>query len=391
MAEKILDMAGGAPFVERATDPVSPNASTPTDFDAQYPKPLDTTELLNMAEEVNMLRAIPEISTGLKHFTYREMDTLGLVSGSSYLAFADGACPEPYEHDGDNFTVTLKNIGVYKALTDSDIMHSMAVKGMSQGGFGVGIESLGAAFNQFEGLPGVTAGNTRMQEFYASMLAQEIALGGTLVLNGEDKLLVKGNASTNSLEFSGIETMVASGTGAHVNTAASASGTFSAQEFDRFLAEGVKPTMIFGHPQAIQEMMSAYFQLGYQGSQLVNHADGSRIVPGFNFAGEVNTGVGTLTVVADSNFTKTDNGDGTFDASLYPLRMSHNGEPLVFRATQIPLSFKNLAEGCTSIQFTLRKKTALVVKAVNVQSKYSAVFSGRSISVAPSVGVSFDL
>lgn len=389
--EMVLDMAGNGGFVSKATDPVVPNATTPGDFAAQFPTPLDTTELLAMCDEVNLLRAIPDVGTGLKAFTYREMDELAFTSGSAYVSFADGACPEDYEHDGDNFTVTLKNIGAYKALTLSDIMHSAAVIGMSQGGFGVGIENLNGGFAGTEGLPGGSSMASMYNQSIRDLKAKELALMSTLVLNGEDRLLVRGNSSSNALEFDGIETLVTEANGSHVNASNEASGTFSAANFDRFLSEScAKPTMVVGHPQAIQEMMSAYFQLGYQGSQIVNHNDGSRIVPGFNFAGEVLTGVGRLTVVADSNFTTTAAGDSSFQSSLYTLRMQHNGENLIERRTQIPLNYRDLAPGCTSIAFQVHKKTALVSKARCTTGKYTAIFTGRSVSTCPRIHLTND-
>src|SRR5512139_2472205 len=114
--EKVLNLGEDAAvekaFVSRATDPViSPNYSTPGDFAAQYPTPLDPTEFLAMCEEVTLLQAIPEQRTALKQHTWRELNELDFNSGSSYLAFADGYCPEEYEHDGDNTTITLKNLG----------------------------------------------------------------------------------------------------------------------------------------------------------------------------------------------------------------------------------------------------------------------------------------
>jgi len=113
--EKVLDLAEGGSFseaeVKRATDPVISNAGLPTDFAAQYPNPLDPNEIIAMCEEITAWREIPEESTGLKVITWRELNELNFNSGSSYIAFADYVCPEEYEHDGDNSTVTLKNIG----------------------------------------------------------------------------------------------------------------------------------------------------------------------------------------------------------------------------------------------------------------------------------------
>jgi len=204
------------------------------------------------------------------------------------------------------------------------------------------------------------------------------------VLNGEDRLLAVGDVDTRPLEFDGIEGWVTSGNGAHN---ASASGTFSAEAFDRFLSEScAKPQVLVGHPTAIQEMMSAYFQLGFQGSQVINVASGDRIVPGFNFGGFVNTGIGRLQVIADSNFTRTFDGSN-FSSNVYALRMNHNGEPLVYRATQIPLSLVDLAPGCTAISFEIWKKTALVIKALCAQGVYTfQAWSGRSVTTCTAIG-----
>lgn len=115
--EVVKDMAGGAPFVSRASDPViSPTYSTPGDFAAQYPTPLDPTEIIAMCEEISVWQALPEETTSLQAHTWRELNELAFTSGSAYISFADGACPEEYKHDGDNTTITLKNIGAKKTL-----------------------------------------------------------------------------------------------------------------------------------------------------------------------------------------------------------------------------------------------------------------------------------
>lgn len=383
--EKVADMANGGAFVSRATDPVVSNVGTPIDFAAQYPTPLDPTEVITMCEEINLLNAIPEQRTGLKTELWREMNELAFTSGSNYIAFTDGACPEEYYHDGDNLSVDLKNIGAKKSLTISDIIHSQAV---SVGGSG--IRALLGGANASNGMPGGADMATIGLESIANLKEKEVKLGMALVLNGEDRLLAVGNASSRPLEFSGIETQVTSGNGAHVNSATGqdASGTFSANKFDAFLGEAcAKPTHIFGSPQAVQELMSGYFQLGFQGSQLINFNGGDRIVPGFSFAGFVQTGVGRLAVVADANFTKTASGSNSFSSKLYALRMSHNGQPLVYRATQIPLSLTDLAPGCTSVSFEIWKKTALIIKSMCAQSVYSfGSFVGRSVTTCTAIG-----
>jgi hypothetical protein len=383
--EQVANMDGGGAFVSRATDPVVSNVATPVDFTAQFPTPLDPTEVIAMCEEVNLLNAIPDYRTGLQQEIWRELNELAFTSGSNYIAFADGTCPEEYYHDGDNTTVNLKNIGVKKSLTISDIIHSQAVVVG-----GSGIRSLLGAFPGSAGLPGGTDMTTIGLESIADLKEKEVKLGMTLLLNGEDRLLAEGDASSRPLEFDGIELQVTSGNGAHTNVTSgqNASGTFSASSFDRWLAEAcAKPTHIFGHPQAVQEMMSGYFQLGFQGSQLINFNGGDRIVPGFSFAGFVQTGVGRLTVIADSNFNKGASGTNSFQSKLFALRMSHNGVPLVYRSTQIPLSLTDLAPGCTAISFEIWKKTALIIKAMCAQGVYDfGTYTGRSVTTCTAIG-----
>ena len=386
--EPVLNLgADGTPaFVSKATDPLilpQPYAQ-PADFAAQYPNPLDTTEIMDLCEEVNLLRAIPDLSTALSTYTWREMTSLAFTSGSSYIAFLDGACPEEYTHNGANSHVDMKNIGAKKTLSVRDIMHSTAVAGMGQG-----INRLVGGFPSGQGLPGGGDMASFQREVVRGVKEKEIRLAMTLVMNGWDRLLVQGDSVTNSLEFDGIEQWATNQSCTmHTNTAEhSASGSFSAIAFDRWLAEScAKPTHVFGNPAAIQEMMSAYFQLGFQGSQLVNFGTGNRITPGYNFTGQVTTGVGTLTVVADNNFRKTASGAATFQADLWALRMTHNGEPLVYRITQIPLSYQDLAPGCTAISFEVWAATALVIKACCAQGKYVGNFTGRIASTCTIIG-----
>jgi len=381
VGEQVLDPSTNQPFVAKATDPVVSNVATPSDFTAQFPTPLDPTEILALCEDVTLLQAIPEQRTGLQEVLWREMNSLAFTSGSAYVAFADGACPEEYQHGGSNTTVVLKNIGAKKSLTLSDIMHSAAVVAG-----GAGIEALLGGYASGEGLPGAKDIATFGRESIGDLYEKEVRLGMTLTLNGEDRLLAVGDVDTRPLEWDGIENRVTSGNGAHARTL---SGTISASDIDRFWSEGcAKPDTVFGHPAAIQEMMGAYFQLGFSGSQVINVASGDRVIPGFNFGGSVNTGIGTLRVVADNNFTRTANGAGThFTSNLYGLRMRHNGEPLVYRATQIPLSLINLAPGCTAISFEIWKKTALIIKHLCAQSVLTfQQFSGRVVTTCTAIG-----
>lgn len=386
--EQVLDLGNGGnqAFVAKATDPVVSNVATPIDFAAQFPTPLDQTEVITMCEEVSLLQNIPDLRGMLKTESWRELNELAFTSGSAYIAFADGACPEEYYHDGDNSSIDLKNIGAKKSLTISDIMHSMGSIGA-----GYGINALLGGFAGSSGMPGGQDTATMGLEAIASLKEKEVKLGMTLVLNGEDRLLAKGDAVNRTLEFSGIETLVTGANGAHTNSTSGqdASGTFSAANFDAWLAEAcAKPTHLFGHPQTLQGMLSAYFQLGFQGSQIVNFQNGDRIIPGFNYAGYVSTGIGRLQVVADNNFTKAASGSNSFQSKIFALRMTHNGEPLVYRRTQIPLALKDLAPGCTAISFEIWKKTALIIKAMCAQGVYTfGGFSGRSsVTTCTSIG-----
>jgi len=68
----------------------------------------------------------------------------------------------------------------------------------------------------------------------------------------------------------------------------------------------------------------------------------------------------------------------------------HNGEPLVYKATQIPLAFKDLAPGCTAISFQIWAKTALIIKAKCAQARYTKSFTGRIVTTCPVIGLSND-
>jgi hypothetical protein len=370
---------------QRTTDPVilpQPYAQ-PADFTAQYPQPLDPTEIIAMCEEVTLLQAIPDQDTALNAHLWREMTSLEFTSGSAYIAFADGECPEEYTHDGANSTVDIKNIGAKKTLSYRDIKHSAAVAGVNWHG----INTLVDGFASGEGMPGGADQATFQRELVASVKEKEMRLAMTLVLNGWDRLLVAGDTNSNSLEFDGIENWATNQSCTMHTNDNTASGTFSAIAFDRFLSEScAKPTHVLGSPQASQEMLSAYFQLGYQGSQLVNFQDGDRITPGFNFAGFVNTGVGRLQVVSDENFTRNNAGGGAFQADLWPMRFTHNGEPLVYKINQIPLSLNDLVPGCTAISFQVWAATALVIKACCAQGQYTSQFTGRIVTTCTQIG-----
>lgn len=382
MTDLVQNLAEGGTFVERQADPnISPSYSTPGDFSAQWATPLDPTEIVAMAEESALYRFIPALRTNLKEETWREMNVLGFTSGSAYISFQNGACPEEFYHSGANTTVSLKAQGAKKSLGVSDIMHSMGVASLPMGG----INTMTSPVVGGAGLPGVAGVDAGTVQRIQDMKAQEILLAGILVINGQDRLLAKGNKVTNSLDYDGIETFLATGTACHVP--ASTTGAFSALGYDRFLAEStVRPTAILGHPTALQELQAGYFALGFQQSQQVVFTDGNRVVPGYNFASSVNTAVGSLSLVADLNFTRADTGGSTFKSGLFSLRMTHNGLPLVYRRVQIPLSYRDLAPGCTSIAFSLWEVSGLIVKHACAHSNYQALFSGRIVTTSPVVG-----
>jgi hypothetical protein len=384
VGEKVLNMDPAAPPAEkvfRAADPAISNVATPGDFAAEFPNPLDPTEVLDLCEDLGVWSAIPEEKTGLKTYTWREMTSLAFTSGTQYIAFTDGACPEEYAHDGSNESVDLKNLGAKKSLTVSDIMHSAASIGA-----GYGISALLGGYAASSGMPGGQDAATFVKDQIADLKAKEVRLGMTLVLNGWDDMLVNGSTAVSALEFNGIVQQVTAANGAHVSSG-TVSGSFNANAFDQFLAAScAKPTDIFGHPAAIQGLMSAYFQVQYQGSQVVQYTDGARLVPGINFAGFVNTGVGRLAVHADTRFPRTSNGTGGFSSVIYALRMQHNGEPLVYKITQIPLSLRDLVPGCTAISFEIWVKTALIIKSMCAQGAYPAIFDGPIATTCTIIG-----
>src|ERR1035437_2479592 len=215
MGEQVLDVADPQhKTVFRATDPAISNVATPGDFAAQFPTPLDTTEILAMCEEISVWRTIPEQRTGLKSYTWREMSSLAMTSGSyHYAAFTDGTCPEEYKHDGSNTTIDLKNIGVKKSLTISDILHSAASINA-----GYGIQALLGPAQGSSGLPGGSDAASFVRQQIADLKEKELQLGAVLLMNEWDALLVNGDATVNTLEFSGLAKLGASFTHTNLTT-----------------------------------------------------------------------------------------------------------------------------------------------------------------------------
>lgn len=353
----------------RDTDPnIWPSPPvTPGDFLLEFGVPIDPTELIVLCEELGLYTALPEITNGSAVEIYRQIDQLEFASGCDSCAFPKGECPEDMVHDTDILATTKRHIGVKKTLSESDIRHSIA--GIAGG---MGVNQLIGGFND-QGLPGEKDVASLIRGGVADLKEKELRLAMILVLNCWDDLLVNGDNFANPLEPDGITNLITAANGARA-CPAWMSGTFSATNFDRFIAGGCShPQAIMAHPTALAEIALAYYSIG---SQTVMFDKNEGIVPGLNFASQIMAGIGPVALIGDSRFPRQDNQNGTFDTIVYPVRLTHNGEPLIYKATQIPLSAKDLTPGCTSIAFEIWAVTALVVKALCAQSLCSMRFTG---------------
>ncbi len=356
---------------------------TPQLFNMQYPQPLDPMEVIALCEEVSAVRNIPVVEIGTKDDFWLEETNLYMDAGQ-YMFFPDGDCPEEYTSTGTYHVTRLKNMGVKKSLTLMDIKHSLTVSGM-----GAGIGNLLSGFPSGEGEPGGYGATGFVHEAVADVKEKEIRKGMSLVPDGEDWTLIVGNSSTDALEYDGIETLVTSAAGAHANISCP-TGTFSADDFHRFISEScAKPTHIWGHPLALSMVARSYFSLGFQGSQYVQNPSGANIIPGLSWGDSVHTQIGTLGLIGDVNFTRTalaGECGGLFRSNLYPLRMVHNREPLVYRPTQFPLDYQDLAPGCTAISMEIWLREALTIKAICAQSLYTANLQGNIATTCTRMG-----
>lgn len=355
----------------RASDPniVPQPYVTPGDFAAEFATPLDTTELIVMCDETGLYRALPEITEDTKTELWREINELEFISGCNFIAFEAGGCPEEFRHDGDNRFVDLKHIGVKKTLSESDIRHSM---GSIAAGYG--IRELVGGFND-GGLPGEGGDMPSLiRGNIASVKEKEMRLGSILTLNGWDDLLVNGDEDGNSEEFDGMVELLTAANGARAN-GGTTTGTFNVNHIDQFMAAGcARPDAIIGHPAALAAISLGYFGLG---SSSIFYSNNDKITPGLHFSGEIMTGFGPVALIGDSRFPRTEvAADSTFRSTVYPVKMRHNGESLIYKRTQIPLSMKDLAPGCTAVSFEIWAVTALIIKAMCAQSAYSGVFAG---------------
>lgn len=366
-------VAGEELIQKTVTDPVVllQPYTAPGDFAAQYPQPLDPTEILTECEEINVWRSLEEVVTPFNADQWREMTDIDFATATGLLNdgfFEKGGCPDRITASGNNISVTRRYIGAQQTLAFEDIQHSAAVAAIQ----GLGIRRLMTH----------TVGGPDVIDVVRDAKAKEIRKQEILVLNNWDLALVKGNNAVNSLAFDGMETQVTSAGGARVNT--DSTGTFDIEEFDNFIVAGcARPTHIYGHPKALEAVKKGYLALGAIGGtqpvqQIVLNRDASGgVVPGVTLADKVMTTAGPMILVPDFRFTATQVADHAFVSNLYLLRVRHNGEPLVYKSTQTPLVFKDLAPGCTAISFMVYAVTSLVIKHMCAQALWTSQFAGR--------------
>jgi hypothetical protein len=372
MRQKAGFGGNGQQVVEKTqTDPVVllQPYSAPSDFAAQYPQPLDPTEILTECEEINVWKALPEKVTPFNADQWREMTDLDFATAAGLANdgfFQKGGCPDRITASGENISVTRMYIGASQTLAFEDITHSAAVAAVKW----LGISRL----------LHVQAGGPSVIDVVRDAKAKEIKKQEIIVLNNWDLALVKGNSAVNTLAFDGMETQVTAANGARVN--ADTSGTFDVEEFDNFLVAGcVRPTHIFGHPKALEAIKKGYMALAAVGGtqpvqQVVLSQTNGTVVPGITLADKVNTTVGPITLVPDFRFTATQVADHAFDSTVYALRMRHDGEDIVYKSTQTPLVFKDLSPGCTAISFMVYAVTSLVIKHMCAQAAWTSQFVG---------------
>ena len=366
---QIRTAIGKAFLAVRDTDPnIWPTpAPVEADWATEFGTPIDTTELIVLCEEVGLYNALPEHTAGLLIDAWKELTASDFASGCNSIAFPKGACPEDQTHSTTNNHIDKKHIGVKKTLAEADIRHTAASIAA-----GWGINMLVGGFND-QGLPGELDTATMLRGAVASAREKEMRLGMINVLNGWDDLLVNGDVVGNPLEFDGITNLITAANGARA-CPSFMTGTFSASHFDQFIAAGcAHPQAILGHPAALQALCLGYMANGYN---FVQYADAANVVPGIHFANQIMTGIGPVALIGDTRFPRIDLGGGNFRAILYPVRLTHNGEELIYKATQIPLAAKDLTPGCTAVAFEIWAVTALVVKAMCAQALCEATFSG---------------
>lgn len=342
----------------------------PSDYTAQYPQPLDPTEILTECEEISVWRALPEVVTPFNADQWREMTDVDFATATGLANdgfFSKGGCPDRITATGGNITVTRQHLGAQQTLAFEDIQHSAAVAAIR----GLGISRLMTH----------TVGGPDVIDVVRDAKAKEIKKQEIIVLNNWDLALVKGDSAVNALAFDGIETQVTAAAGARCN--ADTTGTFDIEEFDNHLVAGcAKPTHIFGHPKALEAVKKGYLALGaVSGTQpvqqiVVDRAADGGVIPGMVLADEVFTSAGRMILVPDFRFTATQVADHAFSSTLYALRVRHGGEPIVYKSTQTPLVFKDLTPGCTSISFMVYTVTALVVKHLCAQACFTSQFTG---------------
>ena len=365
ISEESLQEVAKSLIEKTVTDPVVllQPYTQPGDFTAEFPQPIDPTEILQLCEEISVYQALPEVVTAFNADHWREMTALEMAGdgATNHGFFAKGGCPDTHLRTGTNRTIARMYLGDQATLGYEDIKHSLAVAGMT----GLGISAISTQSRR------ASIADAKAKE----MLTMEIN-----TLNNWDRAAVKGNNALFPLEFDGIETQVTQANGSRIN--ADPTGQFDVEEFDNFLAAGcARATHIFGHPKALRAIKYSYMSLGATGGtqpimQVVISKEGNQMIPGFTLADFIDTAIGRLTLVPDFRFTTIQVQPDRFHSTVYPLRLYHNGEPLVYKSTQTPLSFKDLAPGCTAISFEIYAVTALVIKHMCAQAAFTANWPG---------------
>lgn len=365
MTDKMLLFDEGG-VVKRATDPIGTGV-TPTGFSGDYPVRLDPQAVFQLANNANLLRVIPEVTIGTKEYTWREITSVDFAAGKS-APFPDGDMPETFDDNGETKVVNLKTYGVMRRLKLTDILHSAASAGVQQ--------RLKIWNDDGEMNP----------EIIADLKAAQIKNATALLANALDKHLVIGDSGADPLQFDGLKKQVTAANGAqeHIDAVGT---TFDVNHFDKFLSQDTADGehIIVAHPQVIEQIKRAYWST--IGTHTIFVANNDPVAPGVTLDNRIMTSIGEVLLVPDRNFGLTDNGDGTYAADIYVLNMRVAGEPLVYRVSQIPMSYKDLAEGATSIGIMVWTNTALVVKGMPVQKHYKSNFAGVLTYEPPTFGV----
>jgi len=121
MTDETIEQVNKALVEKTVTDPVVllQPYSQPADFTAEYPQPLDPTEILTLCEEITTYQALPEVVTDTNADQWREMTGLDFTGAgvANDGFFLKGGCPDPHARTGENLSITRMYIGDQATLT----------------------------------------------------------------------------------------------------------------------------------------------------------------------------------------------------------------------------------------------------------------------------------